>query len=431
MKQMKFWLPTLALSAMSFGGCTSDDKHEYNPDYQVELDKEAFAANFVKQYGQVDAEQSWDLANPNEVYMLSASARQVQTRAQGNTQGNAQGIEVNGSSGYVFRISDDFNAAMAKEFSQFGNPEPCYFTFPAEGLSIVPVFQSKANNNNANNNNANINYVLHMVVGEGDFAQDIDICSSNKGINNNQQEAKAYTITGVAAGKPVSFYVVSKGNNGDMENFSTLKGGFKLAKVDAAKAGNYEEGTMREKSSILACQFKTKHGTAQLAFLMDGLAPDQMHQAPGKIDKVVSRRYLIEDLGSTDDFDFNDIVIDVEQRVVVENGVEGTPVQKATLRHLGGVLPWNIKIGDTWFSGAENTMLKGEIGSDASVTKNVTGWNPEENNITVKVAGNQTGSVCLIPFPKKGEVPMVIAVDTYQQWMDERQSIPSTWWTEE
>lgn len=419
MKQMKFWLPTLAVAAMSFGGCTSDDKHEYNPDYQVELDKEAFAANFVKQYGQVDADQSWDLANPNEVYVLSASARQVQTRAKGKLQW----ITVS-SFGHEFNISEGFNEAMEKEFSQFGDPEPCYFTFPAEGLRIVPVFQSNANN-----------YVLHMVVGEDYFAQDIYICSNIMGINNNKQKAKAYTITGVEAGTPVSFYVVVfKGNKGykvDMENFSTLEGGFKLAEVDAATAGNYKKGTMREKSSILACQFETKHGTAQLAFLMDGLAPVQKHQAPEKIVKVVSRRYLIEDLGSTDDFDFNDIVIDVEQRVVVENGVEGTPLQMATLRHLGGVLPWNIKIGDTWFSGAENTMLKGEIGSDASVTKDVTGWNPEENNITVKVAGNQTGSVCLIPFPKKGEVPMVIAVDTYQQWMDERQSIPSTWWTEE
>lgn len=419
MKQMKFWLPTLAVAAMSFGGCTSDDKHEYNPGYQVELDKESFAANFVKQYGQVDAEQSWDLANPNEVYVLSASARQVQTRAKGKLQW----ITVS-SFGHEFNISEGFNEAMEKEFSQFGDPEPCYFTFPAEGLRIVPVFQSNANN-----------YVLHMVVGEDYFAQDIYICSNIMGINNNKQKAKAYTITGVEAGTPVSFYVVVfKGNKGykvDIENFSTLEGGFKLAEVDAATAGNYKKGTMREKSSILACQFETKHGTAQLAFLMDGLAPVQKHQAPEKIVKVVSRRYLIEDLGSTDDFDFNDIVIDVEQRVVVENGVEGTPLQMATLRHLGGVLPWNIKIGDTWFSGAENTMLKGEIGSDASVTKDVTGWNPEENNITVKVAGNQTGSVCLIPFPKKGEVPMVIAVDTYQQWMDERQSIPSTWWTEE
>lgn len=356
MKQMKFWLPTLAVAAMSFGGCTSDDKHEYNPDYQVELDKEAFAANFVKQYGQVDAEQSWDLANPNEVYVLSASARQVQTRAQGKPQW----ITVS-SFGHEFNISEGFNEAMEKEFSQFGDPEPCYFTFPAEGLRIVPVFQSNANN-----------YVLHMVVGEDYFAQDIYICSNIMGINNNKQKAKAYTITGVEAGTPVSFYVVVfKGNKGykvDIENFSTLEGGFKLAEVDAATAGNYKKGTMREKSSILACQFETKHGTAQLAFLMDGLAPVQKHQAPEKIVKVVSRRYLIEDLGSTDDFDFNDIVIDVEQRVVVENGVEGTPLQMATLRHLGGVLPWNIKIGDTWFSGAENTMLKGEIGSDASVT---------------------------------------------------------------
>ena len=164
---------------------------------------------------------------------------------------------------------------------------------------------------------------------------------------------------------------------------------------------------------------------------MDGLTPAERNQAPETIVKVVSRRYLIEDLGSTDDFDFNDIVMDVEQRTVVENGVEGTPVQTATLRHLGGILPWNIKIGDTWFSGSENLMLEGEMGRDAELTKDVTGWNPEENNILVKVAGRQTESVCLIPFPKKGEVPMVIAVDTYQRWMDERQPIPSTWWTEE
>ena len=418
MKQMKFLLPSLWVAAMGFVGCTSDDKHEYNPDFQIEADKEAFAANFVKMYGQVDAEQSWDLANPNAVCVLPVQGRQVQTRAKAD----AQTAGVQKSDGYVFSISNEFNRAMKKEFSQFGEAEPCYFTFPADGLTIVPVFHEPTN----------ISFFLHMLVGEGEYAQDVVICSSNEGIQNKKLEAKSYAITGVPAGTPVSFYIVNKGGSkGEMENFSTLEGGFKLAEVEASAAGQYKDGEVREKSSILACQYDGKHGTVQLAFLMDGLTPAERNQAPERIVKVVSRRYLIEDLGSTDDFDFNDIVMDVEQRTVVENGVEGTPVQTATLRHLGGILPWNIKIGDTWFSGSEDLMLKGEMGCDAEQTKDVTGWNPEENNITVKVAGNQTGSVCLFPFPKKGEVPMVIAVDTYRRWMDERQSIPSEWWTEE
>jgi len=64
----------------------------------------------------------------------------------------------------------------------------------------------------------------------------------------------------------------------------------------------------------------------------------------------------------------------------------------------------------------------------------VEGWKPEENNVSVTVVG-QGGSddVKTITFPKKGEAPMMLAVDPDTDWMSERQRVPgptdpNPWW---
>ena len=414
MNKTKYSLLLLSLLAAAMGvtGCNDDSKYKYDSNYQEKADKMAFATNFEKEYGKVDPNQSWDLANPNAVCMMPAAPLQVQTRAKEE----ATEIEIGKSKGFVFEISNEFTNAMNGAFKDFGNAEPCYFTFPADGLTIVPIFQGENKTN----------FDLHMVVGE----EDKKILGSNEGINVNQGKAKSFTIKGVPAGTHVSFYIASEGQQG-IDNFSTLEGSFKLVDIDATSTGKYEKGTIRKNSSVLACQCDGKNGTIQLAFLMDGLSAEQKHQAPSTITKVVSRRYMIEDLGSTDDFDFNDIVMDVKSTVTVENGIESPAVQTATLRHLGGTLSWNIKIGDTWFSGSEDEMLQNSMNSNPEITKDVSGWNPDTHNILVKVKGQQSENVYIIPFPKVGEVPMVIAKDTYQPWMDERQHIPSSWWTTE
>ena len=66
----------------------------------------------------------------------------------------------------------------------------------------------------------------------------------------------------------------------------------------------------------------------------------------------------------------------------------------------------------------------------------VEGFIPGNNNISVSVVGKGNNkdikeNVTIIPFPKTGEAPMIIAVDEKQNWMNERQSIPSGWWFEE
>ena len=144
-----------------------------------------------------------------------------------------------------------------------------------------------------------------------------------------------------------------------------------------------------------------------------------------------SKRYMVEDLGTTDDFDFNDLVIDV--RAYGDK-------QWAIVRALGGTLDFTVKIGNTTWSKGESgldvaTMYntqRGAVDYNAVLAEfDVTGWNPNANNITVTVKGKDSSAPVVIPFPKKGEIPMIIAEHPARKWMFERESIPADWFTEE
>lgn len=149
----------------------------------------------------------------------------------------------------------------------------------------------------------------------------------------------------------------------------------------------------------------------------------------------ISKRYMIEDLGSTGDFDFNDIVVDVYETTVntfertITNGVvtnnelkKTVKTQKAILRHLGGELPFELTIGNTALP-----ERQGIVGQDLNEEFEVSGWDPFENNINVKVKALNSTVVFNIPFPKAGEAPMIIATPLTWDWMPERESVPTTW----
>lgn len=138
----------------------------------------------------------------------------------------------------------------------------------------------------------------------------------------------------------------------------------------------------------------------------------------------LTKRYMIEDLGTTDDFDFNDVVVDVTRNTVAHHTVEivdgvktsdvvtSTDVtEKAVIKHLGGILPFVLKIGDTTLPqlGGEDTFEK-----DVNLEYNITGWEPVNNNISITV-NNTT-----LSFPKAGAVPMIIACDDSEAWSAER-----------
>lgn len=185
-------------------------------------------------------------------------------------------------------------------------------------------------------------------------------------------------------------------------------------------------------------------------------------ELPDVQEVVAAKRYMIEDLGSTFDFDFNDIVVDVTQyRVKDYLGTVKSTKTVASLKHLCGTIPFQIKIGNT-ILGGENKKYPGcnansaQGGSGCDPTKCsdhfeeyksaidcvVEGWNPSENNITVttwpKAAGTEWNDKDesdflgekdsqTFSFPENGEFPYIIATDQTVLWTKEMMSVPSSW----
>ena len=129
---------------------------------------------------------------------------------------------------------------------------------------------------------------------------------------------------------------------------------------------------------------------------------------------------MIEDLGATDDFDFNDIVVDVIQ--------ESNGSQKAQIRAMGGTLNFTLTIGSTSWTKKGSKISVGGALVDTDYTKmynteapsydlvlaefTVSGWDFVANNISVSVESNGNQSVLqVIPFPKEGDAPMIVAFD--------------------
>ncbi len=179
---------------------------------------------------------------------------------------------------------------------------------------------------------------------------------------------------------------------------------------------------------------------------------------------ITKKRYMVEDLGTTDDIDFNDMVVDIEQaewfhyRVTKVNGVvtrvDKTPsttkptTQKATIRAMGGTLDFDFKIGsNVVFKKSTSTYNSNSftVGTMYNTEKNninydrvmwegtVSGWNPSTNNVsfTVYKKGSSDPSKPVgtydVVFPELGTVPYIIAFDPSKQWRDERHPICKDW----
>ncbi len=184
---------------------------------------------------------------------------------------------------------------------------------------------------------------------------------------------------------------------------------------------------------------------------------------------IIEKRYMIEDLGSTHDFDFNDIVVDVTEEVTsLEDDDHYCIKQTAKIVNLCGTIPFLVEIGGVAIG--DGHFMNGRLNhtpTDVSYTKvlvdkHVQGdyknhriWNPSTNNIKVYVypskqddglspnvyttetlatsgaatntVAGMTQSVQLVAFPQTGKLPYIIATDQTVQWMNETVSIPESW----
>ncbi len=457
-------------------------------DYELEKTEETsirrgYEEGFVQTFGQVNPNQCWDLS--------SFAPKQANTRAAAT-----DGYETIASDDgwyYVDSNTLDWFLENWKEGEKHDDIIPTTFKASNRDLTyeITPTYQGAVG----------MAYDLHIVEvnPDGREVRDINVMHRSDNIQkktwdggnwNNLEpnwstrdayavRAKPYTFT-ISANNFFYFYLdinesYTSGydqylgwNPRSIEDFPQM--GAVRVPEDAFPANinpDYE-------ATILGWEDLPLESSDQdyndWVFLLTGYSTKPIYKEQ-PFNEVIAKRYMIEDLGSTFDYDFNDIVVTVRQRTTgtyridTETGV-ATPIegtvssrQWCQVNRLCGTMPIQIKVGDTWFGQVTNptnaeaalTQLfredtgtlgdgdvwdhKTTIGITPDQGKFVTGWDPDANNVKVYVwkIENPTADYTSVDgvwtneFPGIGEIPYMIAVDDGVMWMDEGVHIPAEW----
>ena len=390
---------SMLVASVAFVSCSKTDVFEENQKYVAEQEKSEYRTNFVKMYGEVSPNQSWDFCvTPNY---------ETSTRAAGSlTWGYLDPINewlTRWASNDKAKVIAAINGAEVKEFN------------PYVAVDLYPAYSYVASDNNKtdfyrlavcyNNNTENI-----FRQGIGYFFEVL-----NKGWNTLGR-----------FGRTINSKSLTGASNVYWALYPTY-GILSYDKIASGKIEDYKIDTYKE---------FTVNGRTYWGFRVgqNGSYSDLICMVRN-IDPVrpIEKRYMIEDLGSKKDFDFNDIVVDVYQ------AIDGS--QKAIIRAMGGTIDFTLKIGDTEWTKSVDGVKAGYQVETMYNTENpqwddnlaefpVSGWDPSTNNITVSVnsVANE-GVIISFPFSRTGEVPMIIAVDTHVDWQLEKVSLPQNWWT--
>ena len=456
-----------ALLGVAFISCSKTDVFDSNAEYEQQ--KSTYTSNFVKKYGDIDPNQSWDFCTMATSYSLESSNRAL-TR-DGSVNANATEGEMLIEKATIEWMSQNMKAGT----NNVKKGKPFFLQVPYNSFTIVPIFQGTASfywqlwmhvdgiqDDKLIWSKGDIKYITSQ--GSTDWKTP---GTGQAGMNDAYQiKAPTYTFANLPVEANMYFYLLVwdnydkfKSNSKNPKKLSSL-GKMMLALIDCPRPVNVPEGNM---VSIIGCEDNENgdYDYEDLVFMMYGNpAPPIQH-----VDEVIegnTKRYMMEDLGATDDFDFNDIVVDVTTNRVKKQyfydikadgswdlkevkTIANLP-DEAIVRAAGGTLDFTLTIGNTSWTKSEkfpnyqemlNTGRNGSISFGKELDKfDVEGYNASANNISVKVAGRDKGvnegvGEKTIGFPKKGEAPMIIAVDATTNWMTERTGAPDEWFKTE
>lgn len=159
--------------------------------------------------------------------------------------------------------------------------------------------------------------------------------------------------------------------------------------------------------------------------------------APTILDDDESTEWILaaEDLGNTDDFDFNDMVVKVKH-------VSGKAYADVTALAAGGTLPAYLYIGDTQVGGEFHTWFGADVPSTQMVNTSSVNMEGATERVTVstdfsmanygdvdKMGGfkfiveRTDGTTSEITAPKNGAAPQMMCLPPTWQWPTERTNI--------
>lgn len=483
-----FLQSVIALSAITAFMSCSKDIEAFNASAIEEKQKNDYASSFVAKYGPIDPNQSWDFTT-GERRLATRGATTISTTIMENgiSWGDVSKIKTvkpddADAWNHTNIVIENDNAtekngallnAMVKALPEGRgqNGKPVVLVAPSSGFWIYPLFSGGL-----------LTYDLKVKVGDQApvtvFTKDWINFQTVNGMQKDNVYAKGGTINmkGIyieaPVGTPVEIYIdniynhtPAAGNNNGRAYPSpagTTNGRAIYVDIPEGIRPEIEGVTLKENAVIKYIGIEdiaeglsydrtdNDFNDLVLAVIGNPDVPQEkiIEEDQYEVETCVPKRYMIEDLGSIGDFDFNDIVVDVEDytvethKVTYENGiiktdkVESTKSapSKAVIRALGGTIDFELKIGNTTWKKSESEYVvttmyntQGTIDYDKVLAEfEVSGWVASDNNISVTVT-EKSGNVYTITFPKKGTAPMIIAVDPTQKWMGERKSVPSSW----
>jgi len=464
----------MVMIGLAFVSCSKDNLYDSNAAAkQVEAE---YAANFVKKYGAIDPNQTWDFATMTPSFSLPSSGASARVTRGDDTAFDDPTLDHMSIEKEVIQYVWD-NLPKGTNNTPLGRA----FTMKTTGNSftIVPIFQGCAS----------YYWELWMWVDglghkkiwtKGDDFQFRKVGTTNwstpgigqegmrRGSGPYEVYAPSYTYNIATPDLNMYFYLkvwtnhdhylnFMNGSNQDADqpSYSSSLNEWMIDLQDAVKPKNLPEGN---EVTIIGCEDKTISGSDRdfedLVFMVYGNPVPPTKRVEEVIEET-GKRYMLEDLGDTDDFDFNDVVVDVVNRKKITyiypsltatewtSKTEETLPQNAIVRAAGGTIDFTLTIGKTEWNKKEhftptqmlNTGVNGgTIDKDAELDRfEVSEWNPNDNNVSVDVKGrgdNLEEGVQTITFPKKGEAPKIIAVDVTVPWMKERVEVPDTWFSE-
>ena len=400
----------MCAAAISFASCNKTDDL-FSQDAVNEKIKSEYAKNFVAHFGEVSADQNWDFtkkatSETEKIEVLDC----VTERPNFVTRGISSAAVENGSWNMdLINITNLGGVSTLNELSYIRSvlsslPE-LDWTPNATGIHDMWVWYC------CGGDNKSYSLGIHYIQNEGG--------SYNQGI---EYYTTLPTTGGVGSKNGWYYgggYAYSFGSRIDASQFQNPEG-YRDIYWYAETGVNpdpYHDETFREKWELKKYkEVNTPNGAKYWCFDCDhdGVYSDMVCLVEPS---TICKRYMIEDLGSTDDFDFNDIVVDVR-----DNGVK----QYAKVRCMGGTLPFTLSIGNTEWTkdgaGFDNgTMYFPQGGYEDYLAEfEVSGWNPDQNNITIKVRNKDSEMYSIIRFPETGDIPMIFACNPTVAWASER-----------
>ena len=425
----------------AFASCSHDTDFESAHQSAVfDNLKNQYSANFIKMYGEIDPNQSWDFTS-------NVNASQARTRS-GETVGSTSQDESNNFFGYCKK---EFEA-----IEKLQTANSCDITVTVKGFKTYRYHVTGTATDKTWNNffsaklTPSYAYIKAQQVPTtyGTVTRYYHLDFNYNGTTKKDMvpnikvvgRKDAYWYDGRSTGNIIcrhSYLIttlpVENASNVSWNAYYTDETGDGTPHYNDKAITTYREYKVKVDNDAEHTYWGfdcDNDGTPDLICLVRDL------QFPDPITK----RYMIEDLGTTDDYDFNDIVVDLT------DDFKGN--QTAIIRAMGGTLDFTLNVDGkpVWTKSVDGPKLTPAINvsdmvNTASNNTNftkviaqfpVSGWIPSANNISVTVtykdASSETGStIYTIPFPEVGKVPMMFATDPIVNWMYERDNFPE-WW---